>query len=350
MRDDIKVVDFFCGIGGLTHGLLKAEINVVAGIDNDGKCEYAYKVNNKGVEFIEKSIDDVSIRQIQGLLKGAKWKVFVGCAPCQPFSSYNMKARKSVKNKGSWNLINVFMKKIKKVRPHIVSMENVPQLASQDIFHKFVKQLKKEGYDTQYKILNCANYGIPQLRRRLVLFASRRGEIQWELPPNKHKTLRDAIGGMPVLFHGKRNSEDRLHVSAGLEEINVARIKESKPGRTWDDWPKNLLPKCYKKTSGQTYKNVYGRMSWEQPAPTITGQFYRYGTGRFGHPTQCRALSLREGALIQTFPPKYRFVSKGQKVCMRTIGMHIGNAVPVDLGKIIGNMIHAHIERVSHGV
>ena len=348
MRNDIKVVDFFCGIGGLTHGLRKAKLNVVAGVDSDGSCKFAYEANNKGARFIEKPIENIQTREIKDLLKGAEWKIFVGCAPCQPFSSYNLKMRRYVKNKGPWNLINVFMEKIKEVEPDIVSMENVPQLASQDVFRKFIKQLDENGYYRQHKILNCADYGIPQSRRRLVLLASRYSEIKWIPPTGKRKTLKDVIGRMSKLSHGERHNRDRLHVSARLKEINLKRIEKSSPGGTWLDWPQSLRPECYKKPSGQTYKNVYGRMLWELPAPTITGQFYRYGTGRFGHPEQDRALSLREGSRIQTFPNDYKFVPRGQKICMRTIGMHIGNAVPVDLGEMIGKTILAHIKEVNN--
>ena len=351
MRDDIKVVDFFCGIGGLTHGLRKAKLNVVAGVDSDGSCRFAYEANNKDAQFIEKPIEDVSDWKIRSLLKGAEWKVFVGCAPCQPFSSYTKKTRRYANNTSGWDLINVFMEKIEAVKPDIVSMENVPRLIHQDIFDKFVKQLKKNGYKPKCGILNCADYGIPQSRRRLVLLASLKGNIELPAPTNERKTLKDAIYGLPRLSHGKQDKDDSLHVSARLKDINLERIKQSKPGGTWLDWPLSLRPECYKRQSGQTYKNVYGRLHWKKPAPTLTGQFYSYGTGRFGHPGQKRALSLKEGALIQTFPKSYKFAPKGEKIYIPTIAKHIGNAVPVDLGTIIGKTILAHIEEVnSHGI
>ena len=351
MRDDIKVVDFFCGIGGLTHGLRKAKLNVVAGVDSDGSCKFAYEANNKGAQFIENPIEDVTNQKIRSLLKDAKWKVFVGCAPCQPFSSYTKKTRRYTNNTSGWDLINVFMEKIKAVKPDIVSMENVPRLIHRDIFDKFVKQLEENGYYTKYGILNCVNYGIPQSRRRLVLLASRRGEIELPAPTDKRKTLKDVIYDLPKLSHGQEHKKDRLHVSARLKDINLKRIKKSKPGGTWLDWPPSLRPECYKRQSGQTYKNVYGRLLWKKPAPTLTGQFYSYGTGRFGHPNQHRALSLKEGALIQTFPKDYQFAPKDQKIYIPTIAKHIGNAVPVDLGTIIGKTILAHIKEVnSHGI
>ncbi|MGI9306610.1 MAG: DNA cytosine methyltransferase [Gammaproteobacteria bacterium] len=351
---DIGAVDFFCGAGGLTCGLLKARvknagISVVAGIDSDEKCRFPYEENNKGAKFIHKKIEDVRAGEVGKLVGGFKWKVFVGCAPCQPFSSYTLKARKSVKNTGNWNLIEYFMKNIKAVKPDVVSMENVPQLIKQEIFSRFVKKLEKAGYSPSYSVVNCARHGMPQSRRRLVLLASRHGEINFPAPSKKTKTLYNTIGKMPELENGKEDAGDSLHVCAKLGETNLKRILASSPGGTWEDWDEELLPECYKKASGQTYKNVYGRMSWNEPAPTITGQFYRYGTGRFGHPEQSRALSLREGALIQTFPKKYKFFPNREKFSRVSIGMQIGNAVPVKLGKLIGNTIIQHIQEISHG-
>ncbi len=133
-----------------------------------------------------------------------------------------------------------------------------------------------------------------------------------------------------------------MHKAKRLSDTNIKRIKQSKPNGTWRDWDKKLLPDCYKKDSGQTYTSVYGRMSWNNVSPTITTQFFNYGSGRFGHPTQNRALTLREGALLQTFPENYDF---GEIKSMTAIARHIGNAVPPILGEIIGNTIKQHIEQ-----
>ena len=345
LKNSVNVIDIFCGVGGLTHGLARAGLNVVAGVDSDERCKFAYERNNKNARFIHKKIEDVSSRLLKDQFGTAEWKVLVGCAPCQPFSSYTVKTRKSVKNTGNWNLINHFLQKIRDVRPDIVSMENVPHLVKQEIFDDFQTALEKMQYTVTYKILNCADYGVPQSRRRLVLLASNRKKKIALPPPEKgRKTLRDAISKMPQLQHGTQHANDPMHKSAKLGEINLRRIKASNPGGTWDEWPKELLPDCYKRDTGQTYKNVYGRMKWDLPAPTITGQFYRYGTGRFGHPTQDRALSLREGALIQSFPDDYQFTTPDSKIYMRAIGTHIGNAVPVRLGEHIGKAILNYIQ------
>ena len=122
----------------------------------------------------------------------------------------------------------------------------------------------------------------------------------------------------------------------------MRRIKSSKPGGTWRNWPKDLLVNCHRKKTGATYSSVYGRMEWGKPSPTITTQFHRYGTGRFGHPEQHRAISLREGAILQTFPRGYRFI-KGKNFSSTVVARHIGNAVPPRLAEFIGKSIKNHI-------
>ena len=159
----------------------------------------------------------------------------------------------------------------------------------------------------------------------------------------KSPTVRQAIGDLEPLENGQRSTTDPLHFCSRLSPINIRRIKASIPGGTWCDWPTSLLPDCYRKDSGASYKSVYGRMEWDKPAPTLTTQFYRYGTGRYGHPVQHRALSLREGAILQTFPANYEFVPPNETVNFTSIGRHIGNAVPPALGYIIGQSILKHV-------
>ena len=350
----VKVVDFFCGAGGLTHGLIQTKLNVVAGVDSDPHCKFPYEHNNEGAKFICRRIESVNKSMIASLIQGGRFTVFVGCAPCQPFSSYTTKVRntrKQIKNSGNWELIMDFLTQVKRHRPDVVSMENVPQICKEGIFSEFTGKLKKCGYKISHRIVNCSKHGIPQSRRRLVLLASLHGEIQFPPESGEIVPLREAFKGVPLpAIEGGEQSptDDPLHVASKLGPLNMKRIKASRPGGTWEDWKKSLLPDCYKKASGQTYKNVYGRMSWDKPAPTITGQFYRYGTGRFGHPDQNRAISLREGALIQTFPHDYQFVEPDAPLKKTVTGIHIGNAVPVALGCIIGKTIINHLKGVRH--
>lgn len=163
--------------------------------------------------------------------------------------------------------------------------------------------------------------------------------------PNKYKTTKEAIGQLPELRNGEKSKTDPLHFTTELSDINLKRIKASKPNGTWLDWGKELRLECHKKSSGNTYKSVYGRMAWDEPSPTITTQFYNYGTGRFGHPEQNRALTIREAALLQTFPKNYKFYKNKKEIALTKMGIHIGNVVPVDLACIIGKSILNHLKQ-----
>ena len=338
------VVDLFCGVGGLTCGLKKSGLNVVAGLDNDSTCEFAYTENNS-TKFICADVSEYPSEKIDSLFKGAEIKILVGCAPCQTFSKQTNKYKDRIYDK-KWTLLKSFAEHIKNIQPDVVSMENVPELIKFDIFNEFKSCLDELEYKVNYNIVDCSKYGLPQKRRRLVLLASKFGDIHL-LPPDclgEKRTVRDVIGKLPQLENGKSDQKDPLHRCAGLTDINLKRIRQSKPGGTWKDWDKSLILKCHQKESGRSYSSVYGRMKWDEPSPTMTTQFYSLGTGRFGHPEQDRALSLREGALLQTFPEDYKFFQNVENMSIGTISRHIGNAVPVDLGKIIGLSIKQHLK------
>ncbi len=342
----ISAIDLFCGIGGLSYGLKEAGIPVVAGIDLDSTCKYAFEENVKA-EFISKNIAEIKGANLKEKYWGGRniTKVLVGCAPCQPFSMHTNKNKDKDKS-DKWFLLNEFKRLISEVDPDVVSMENVPNLANQIIFIDFVSFLSKLNYHVTYSIVYCPDYGIPQKRRRLVLLASKLGPIkliQKSHSPSTYVTLKDAIGHLPLVKPGEQNASDPLHKARNLTEVNLKRISSSKPDGTWMDWDAGLLLPCHKRKTGKTYKSVYGRMSWDKPSSTITTQFYNLGTGRFGHPVQDRALTLREGALLQTFPLDYKFAENEEKTSMSQLGTHIGNAVPVRLGIVIGESIIAHL-------
>ncbi|MCL1794066.1 MAG: DNA cytosine methyltransferase [Oscillospiraceae bacterium] len=339
------VIDVFCGIGGLTHGIQKAGINVVAGIDIDSTCKYAYEKNNNAV-FINKDIENITCEEIDLLYPPNCHKILVGCAPCQPFSPYSFRYNKNGKKDNKWKLLYSFINIIEEISPSIISMENVPQLSKEKIFSDFLDKLNNLGYIVDWDIINCAKYGVPQNRTRLVLLASLFGKIN--VPPAIYDqkdflTVFDAIGDLPRIKDGEICEEDLLHRSSKLAPINKKRIKQSTPGGTWITWNDKLKLKCHKKDTGNSYRSVYGRMEWEKPSPTITTQFYGYGNGRFGHPEQNRALSLREGALLQSFPDYYKFIDPDSPPTYKKLGVHIGNAVPVELGKVIGSSIKNHL-------
>jgi len=159
--------------------------------------------------------------------------------------------------------------------------------------------------------------------------------------------VRDAISHLPPIGAGEVCESDRMHQSSMLSPINLQRIRSSKPGGTWRDWQSGIVANCHKKSTGRTYPSVYGRMGWDKPAPTITTQFYGFGNGRFGHPEQNRAISLREGAILQSFPDDYAFARDDEPILKKSIGRLIGNAVPVKLGEAIGKSILYHIMDVG---
>ena len=235
--------------------------------------------------------------------------------------------------------------------PDVVSMENVPELRNEQVFFDFANSLKELGYNVNYQVVYCPDYGIPQNRKRLVLLASLRGEIELIAPthsPENYRTVRDAIGELPPISDGDIDENDPLHNSAKLSDLNIRRIRQSVPGGTWRDWDENLKLKCHQKKTGKSYASIYGRMAWNNPSPTITTQFFGLGNGRFGHPEQDRALSMREGALLQSFPPDYTFYDYKSEFSRREVGIHIGNAVPVELGRAIGTTIMNHLEEVAN--
>jgi DNA (cytosine-5)-methyltransferase 1 len=343
------VIDLFCGIGGLTHGLVLSGLQVVAGIDIDSSCRYAYEENNKPALFIEDDVSNFKSSEISALYPKDSIRILVGCAPCQPFSRYAKRYQKKGYSCNKWQLLYSFSEKIKDIRPEIISMENVPELSKSNVFVDFLNVLRELNYHIFWDIIYCPHYGVPQNRRRLVLIASMLGDISFV--PQKYTqetflTVYDAIGKLPEITAGEFLETDVLHCAASLSSINFERIKQSRPGGTWRDWSANLQLLCHKKESGYTYPSVYGRMVWNEPSPTITTQFYGYGNGRFGHPEQNRAISIREGAMLQSFPSTYAFLAPGSKLNKKQLGIHIGNAVPVNLGRAIGESIQNHILEV----
>lgn len=350
MIKNAAVVDLFCGIGGLSHGFVREGFKVVAGIDIDETCKYPFEVNNNS-KFIAKSVTDISKKEINQLFGDAQFKILVGCAPCQPFSSYTFKdGKKNDTNK--WKLLYEFIRLIKEAKPDIISMENVSQLINfkkAPVFEDFTNSLKELGYFTHYEIVNSPDYGVPQNRKRLVLLASKLGEIT--LIPKTHNketylTVKDTIGKLPKIKDGEAHKYDKLHCARKLSPINKKRIQNTPYGGSWVNWPENLKLKCHKKESGKSYPSVYGRMKWEEPSPTITTHCIGFGNGRFGHPEQDRAISLREASLLQTFPINYKFFDEEANFLSSVvIARHIGNAVPVRLGEIVARSIKNHLKK-----
>lgn len=342
-------VDLFCGAGGLTRGLLNAGIPVSAGYDVDEACRFPYEHNNRGAAFRKVSVADLDAVALAAHYPAGHTRILVGCAPCQTFSKYTQGLDNGDDPK--WTLLDEFARLVCEVKPDIVSMENVPELQRHDIFFRFLVTLASEGFhfteNEEKWVVYCPDYGIPQHRRRLVLIASKLGPIEL-IPPThagkRQRNVRAALSKLPPLKAGGQSDADPLHRTSELSPLNLRRIRHSKPGGTWRDWPPELVADCHRETSGKTYPSVYGRMEWDKPSPTITTQFFGFGNGRFGHPEQNRAISLREGAILQSFPEDYEFVEEGGDYCFKTIGRLIGNAVPVRLGEVVGKTIRRHLD------
>jgi DNA (cytosine-5)-methyltransferase 1 len=347
-ESDVVCVDLFCGAGGLTQGLRQAGVKVVAGVDFEEACKHPYEANHEGIVFHQADVAELKPSTLDGWFGNAKVRVLAGCAPCQPFSNYALRYQKEedVEDDERWSLLNHFGRLVTKMnpRPDIVTMENVPTVTKHAVFKRFKSTLESLGYKIWVDVIDCAEYGLPQRRNRTVLLASLHGDIKLREPvASEARTVEDVIKEMPILRHGGTDKGDRLHTASRLSDLNYERIQHSKPGGTWRDWPKRLVAKCHTKSTGRKYPAVYGRMKYDEPAPTLTTQFYGFGNGRFGHPTQARGISLREGALLQGFPPDYSFIRDDEPIQFKALGRMIGNAVPVDLGRVIGESIIEHV-------
>ena len=352
---DFAVVDLFCGIGGLTHGFITEHLSVSAGVDFDNTCSYAYQTNNKA-KFIYKDVTKLTEIELNDLFPKNKRKILVGCAPCQPFSIFNYKNNNNIIKQAEdekWKLLYSFADLIEKTQPEIVSMENVPQLRTFNngkVFNDFVERLEKNGYKVSFGIHNAQDYGVPQRRKRLILLASKHS--RFELIPSTHKkdnyiTVHQAIGHLPEIKDGEHCHNDFLHYARKLTDISKKRIRATPEGGSWQDWDESLLLECHKKEGGQMYRSVYGRMTWNDVAPTMTTYCIGLNNGRFGHPQQDRAISLREAAILQSFPENYNLIEDEKKFNAQIFARQIGNAVPVGLGRAIAKSIKKHIRTIN---
>lgn len=346
-RPTIAAVDLFCGIGGLTCGLRQAGITVRAGFDMDVSCAFAYERNNANARFFCKDISEISAGDIRPHFpKAADFTALVGCAPCQPFSMLRENRRQKNGGDGRWALLNDFAKLIRETMPDIVSMENVPGLRRQPVYDDFMRALQECGYSANDEIVNCADYGVPQKRKRLVVLASRHGDINMLPPSPRIKT--HTVGGTIGIMRGKTEEDDSAHICYNLSKKNQRRIRASIPGGSWHDWKKGMASPCHGKR-GHDFPSPYGRMHPDTPAPTITTQFCFYSCGRFGHPEEDRAVTVREGALLQSFPRGYALFDKRASVRpqITKLAQHIGNAVPPKLGRAIGKSIIHHLRKTA---
>lgn len=341
----VSAVDLFCGAGGLTYGLMCAGVAVRAGVDIDPAAEYAYSVNNVGANFLRADVAQISAPGMRKLFEPGKVRLLAGCAPCQPFSKLTNGSEKH----RAWDLLDSFGRIVENVRPEIVTMENVAELAGRgkEVLDRFLRALRRGQYSVDWRIVNATEFGAPQSRKRLVLLASRLGDIQVPVGSSTTgTTVRLAIGQQRPIAAGETDPDDVLHTAAKLSPLNLRRLKATPhDGGSRDAWPKALIPDCYRRETGARYLSIYGRMWWDRPAPTMTTLCNGIGNGRFGHPEQDRAITLREAALLQTFPRSYKFWPTDEKLNASAVARLIGNAVPPLLGKVIGLQVMDHVRQ-----
>lgn len=358
--ENIVAFDFFCGCGGTSRGFQKAGIDIAFALDIDPDAKSTFTQNFPTTIFCDKDIKALTSSDLQPTLDKHKdsYKLFCGCAPCQPFTKQNTESPKYDKRK---SLLSQFGIIIKEFKPDFVFVENVPGLqkvprSKQGPFPKFKKLLKGMGYYITYGVVAAQDYGAPQLRRRFVLLASKYGEITIPAPThskdqnNPYKTVRNAIADLPAIAAGETYKDTIVlnHRAAKLSELNLTRIKASNhDGGGRNNWPKHLWPECYirKDENGKTHSghtDCYGRLWWDKPATGLTTRCISYSNGRFGHPEQNRAISIREAARLQGFDDDFEFIGN-----LNSMARQIGNAVPVDLAFAMGKHFVKHIEAVN---
>ena len=340
MPESVSVIDFFSGCGGTSQGFRDAGMSIVAGVDNDADSARTFRLNFPEAKFFEQDVRGLSVDSIRAVMPPTGYVLFAGCAPCQPFSKQNREQRRDDPKRF---LLLEFLRFIKALKPHLVVVENVPGLQKVNDgdgpFKEFLEWLVENNYEVAFNVVKAASYGVPQVRKRLVLVASRVSSAA--LPAATHgdglipiSTVADWIRDLPAISAGEVDSIDDSHAAMKLSETNLERIRATAEGAGRESWPEKLQLACHVGHSG--HSDVYGRLAWNKPASGLTTRCISYSNGRFGHPEQDRALSVREAALLQTFPSNFRLSGSTQSRARQ-----VGNAVPPLLAKRIGESVLA---------
>lgn len=340
----LKAVDFFCGGGGMSFGMQEAGITVLAGIDNDVNCKETYEANIKGASFIEADVFELKESELQkklNLKRRDKSLILIGCSPCQFWSIINTDKTKSQKSK---NLLVEFKRFVEYFRPGYVIVENVPGVLrkkKESGLEDFIKWLEDNKYHIHFDVHNTNDYGVPQNRKRFTLVANRTSKAK--IFPGKEKfkpAVKDVLGkknGFPTVSAGNIDTTDFLHTTANLKDTTIERLQNvEKDGGDRMGFAdiEHLQLDCFI-GKNDSFKDTFGRMWWNKPAPTITTKFLSVSNGRFAHPEEDRGISIREGAALQSFPKNYVF--KGTN--LGSIARIIGNAVPPKYAESIGTAI-----------
>lgn len=343
-KKGLTAIDLCCGAGGLTLGLKKAGFKVVAGVEVDEEIAKTYEVNHPSTKLIVKDLREVTGKEILEATSLDEIDLVAGCPPCQGFSSLTRKyKRKDPRN----DLILEMARVVEELNPQMVMMENVSGVTIRGklVLKEFVSRLEGLGYVVNMDVLQMADYGVPQSRKRFVLLAGKGFRIDFPKKTNVKEgdsekglkpwlKLEDVIKNMkkPITFSValKNGGPKRFnwHVVADLKEISIKRLKALGEGDNRASLPKKLRPKCHV-DSDKGFINVYGKLSWDQVPPTMTSGFVKPAMGRFGHPDELRTISVREAAMIQTFPKHYKFETQ----FMTTVCNLIGNALPPRFAK-----------------
>ena len=336
----IKVFDFFSGCGGTSAGLQAAGMEIVFGLDNDPEAAATFQWNFPQAHFLQKDLTRLRADRIQALISANRGEpiLFCGCAPCQPFSKQNL--NRDAKDRRV-PLLSHFGRFVRYYRPEFVLIENVPglQSISEDPgpLPAFTNLLRRLGYHFVSGTIDCCDYGVPQKRQRFVLLASNVGDVA--LPAKTHgpgaslapfSTVRDWIGDLPSIEAGQECDSVPNHRAANLSALNLRRIKATPLGGSRRDWPPELTLDCHAGHAG--HSDVYGRLRMDQPASALTTRCISLSNGRFGHPCQNRALSVREAASLQTFRADFQFFGS-----LNSMARQIGNAVPTLLAQRLGD-------------
>lgn len=341
----IKAVDFFCSGGGMSFGMQEAGIEILAGIDFDKNCKETYEANIGKDKFIFEDVFDLKEKELEkklNLKRNDDNLLLIGCSPCQFWS---MIPTSKVKSEKSKDLLIEFRRFTEYFTPGYIVVENVPGVQrrkEESGLNDFISWLEKNNYTVHANIHEVSNYGVPQHRKRFTLIANRINDtvIQPEKYIGEKLKVWDVLGehnGFPKVKHGTKDNTEFLHTVSKLSNISLKRLSitpKNGGDRMAYVYNKELAPPChFKKLDG--FRDIYGRMWWDRPSPTITTKFFSVSNGRFSHPEEDRAISLREGATLQSFPKNYKFIGKSTA----NIARMIGNAVPPIYARAIGKAI-----------
>jgi DNA (cytosine-5)-methyltransferase 1 len=341
----IKAIDFFCGAGGLTRGLLDADIKVLVGIDIDPRLRETYEANNWPSQFRCVDIKAINIQHLRTELgiTNKDRTLYAACTPCQPFSTLNQ--RQGADNRKE--LLISFAEIVQTAPPDFILVENVPGLNTaygKDIYQRFIKMISKAGFKEENvyaEFLDANDFGVPQTRKRFILLASRHGQILKPKRATRRPTVQTVLRKYPLIIDGGKSERFPNHESRKLQPHHK-RIVKAVPkdgGSRRDIVDTSILLQCHQDNPG-AHKDVFGRMAWSEPSPTLTCRCADVYCGRFIHPEQDRGISLREAAALQSFPDDYVFFGNFQHIMKQ-----IGNAVPVKFASRLGQAI---IDTTSH--